>query len=137
MVLAVSAALALTGCDAVGTDGRQARPTTAPGPGPLVAEDVVRLDLREAPTREEAGLSSSRPDLVLSRVGEALDVELRLPGGTLALRAFGCNIGGGPIGDQDSAYAGRIVVNVRAGATASVLEQLSEQVELLGLDSYE
>ena len=93
----------------------------------------MRLDLREAPTRDEAGFRPGERDLVLSRVGETLDVELRLPGGTLALDAFRVNLGG-PLGDPDPSYAERVLINVRAGDTAAVRDLLTEQAPLLGLD---
>ncbi len=127
----------LTGC--VGGDvsnGGSADPTGSPV-GPLVAEDVVRLDLREAPTAQEAGIGPDRRDLVLSRVGEAIDTELELPGGRLSLDAFGVSIAGGPIGEPDPAYAGRIVVNVRSGGTTEVEQLLLDQAAVLGIDPEE
>ena len=134
VALALSAALVLAGCQGGGrTDGS---PSATRGPGaagPLVAEDVVRLDLREAPTREEAGLRDGERDLVLTRVGETLDVELQLPGGTLAVDAFRVNLGG-PLGEPDPSYAQTVLVNVRAGDTAAVRDLLSGQASLLGLD---
>jgi len=116
------------------TDGNS---ETAEGPraaGPLVVQDVVRLDLRGAPTREEAGFRPGERDLILSRVGEAIDVELQLPAGTLALDAFQVNLGGGPIGEPDPSYAEEVLVSVRAGDTAAVRDLLSEQAPVLGLD---
>ena len=135
VALALSAALVLVGCERdVMTDG-SSRATQSPGAaGPLVAQDVVRLDLREAPTREEAGLRPGERDLVLSRVGEALDVELQLAGGTLSLEAFRVNLGG-PLGEPDPSYAETVLVNVRAGGTAAVRDLLSGQALLLGLDA--
>ena len=109
--------------------------TTSPiGSSPLVAEDVVRLDLREAPTSAEAGLGGGRRDLILSRVGPSIDVELQLRGGTLAVDAFQVNIGGGPVGDPDPQYAGEVVVNARVADTAAVRELLTGQAAVLGLD---
>jgi len=110
------------------------RPRTAPG-GPLVAEDVVRLDLREAPDREEAGLRPGERDVVLSRVGAAIDVELELPGGTLAVDAFRVNLRGGPAGAPEPSYAERVLVSVRGLDTAAVLDQLGGQAGTLGLDA--
>lgn len=123
--------LGLTGCvvSIEGGDGPDGSPI-----GPLVAEDVVRLDLREAPTAQEAGIGPDRPDLILSSVGEAIDTELELPGGRLRLDAFRVNIGGGPVGEPSPAYAGRIVVNVRGGGTAEVEHMLLDQAAVLGID---
>lgn len=104
--------------------------------GPLVAEDVVRLDLREAPTAEEAGIGPDRPDLILSRVGEAIDTQIELPGGRLSLDAFRVNIGA-PITEPEPAYAGEIVVNVRSGDTAEVEQLLLEDAAVLGIDPAE
>lgn len=115
------------------TDGNS-EPTRGPGAtGPLVGQDVVRLDLREAPTREEAGFRPGERDLILSRVGDAIDVELQLPAGTLTLDAFRVNLGGA-VGEADPSYAEEVLINVRAGDTAAVRDLLAEQAPVLGLD---
>lgn len=109
----------------------------SPSAGPLAAEDVVRLDLREAPTRQEAGFRPGDQDLVLSRVGDAIDVELELPEGTVRLDAFRVNLRGGPDGQPEPSYAERVLVSVRTGDTESVRDQLSRNAAPLQLDPAE
>lgn len=101
--------------------------------GPLVAEDVVRLDLRDAPTREEAGFAEGRDSLVLERVGDAIDTEVVLPGGTLRLDAFGVVLSGAP-GERAVERVGLVVLNRRLPGRSAVAEALAAEAELLGLD---
>lgn len=131
--VALAVALSMSGCDGGDVSSDPSGGTTGGAVGPLVAEDVVRLDLRDAPTAEEAGIGPDRPDLILSRVGEAIDTQIELPGGQLSLDAFGVNIGA-PIGEPAPTYAGEIVINVRSGDTAEVEQMLLEQAPVLGID---
>lgn len=101
--------------------------------GPLVAQDVLRLDLREAPTREEAGFAEGRNSVVFERVGDALDVELELPDGVLRVDAFGVALSG-PLGEQVGKQVELVVVNRRLPDVAAVRDALVEEAPLLGLD---
>ena len=135
VALPLSMAIGLTGCEGDDVSDADPGPTSsAPAGGPLVAQDVVRLDLREAPTREEAGFRPGERDLVLSRVGDAIDVELQLPGGTLITDAFGVSIGG-PVGVPDPSYAATVVVNARGGSTDDVRTTLRAQAGVLDIDA--
>jgi hypothetical protein len=101
--------------------------------GPLVAQDVVRLDLREAPTREEAGFAEGRNSLTIQRVGDAIDVEVVLPTGVLKTDAFQVNLLGPP-GEAAGDRATRVVLNRRLPDLAAVQSELQEEAEVLGLD---
>jgi hypothetical protein len=104
--------------------------------GPLVAQDVVRLDLREPPTREEAGFAEGRNSLILERVGDAIDVELTLPTGVLKTEAFGVNPLG-PLGETAGDRADRIGLNRRLPDVGAVRTELLEEADVLGLDTHE
>ena len=70
-------------------------------PGPLVAQDVLGLDVRERPTHEEAGFAEGR-SVIFERVREAIDVELELPQWLQRLDAVGVSRSGpaGPAAEQ-------------------------------------
>jgi hypothetical protein len=104
--------------------------------GPLVAQDVVRLDLREPPTREEAGFAEGRNSLILERVGDAIDVELTLPTGVLKTEAFGVNLLG-PLGETAGDRADQVGLNRRLPGLDAVQSELLEEAEVLGLDADE
>jgi hypothetical protein len=104
--------------------------------GPLVAQDVVRLDLREPPTREEAGFAEGRNSLLLERVGDAIDVEIILPAGVLKTDAFGVVLAG-PTGETAGAYAVEVVLNRRLPDLDALQRELMEEAEVLGLDAAE
>lgn len=102
--------------------------------GPLVAEDVVRLDLREPPTREEAGFAEGRNSLLIERVGDAIDVEVVLPGDrTLKTEAYLVRLFG-PLDQQVGDKAVMIGINRRLPDIAAVREALLEEAEALALD---
>jgi hypothetical protein len=101
--------------------------------GPLVAQDVVRLDLREPPTREEAGFAEGRNSLILERVGDAIDVEITLPGGVLKTEAFGVNLLG-PLGEAPGGRAFEVGLNRRLPDVGTVRTELLEEADVLGLD---
>jgi hypothetical protein len=113
--------------------------TSSPDPvprGPLVAQDVVRLDLREPPTREEAGFAEGRNSLILERVGDAIDVEITLPTGVLKTEAFAVNLLG-PLGDAPGGRAFQVGLNRRLPDLDAVRTELLEEAEVLGLDAAE
>jgi hypothetical protein len=118
------------------TSGCLVTSSSAPEPrGPLVAQDVVRLDLREPPTREEAGFAEGRNSLILERVGDAIDVELTLPTGVLKTKAFGVNLLG-PLGEAPGGRAFEVRLNRRLpdiGAAAGDLRASAPQQRRRGL----
>jgi hypothetical protein len=118
--------LLTTGCLLPGSSYTELR-------GPLVAQDVVRLDLREAPTREEAGFAEGHNSLTIQRVGDAIDVEVVLPTGVLKTDAFQVNLLGPP-GETAGDRATRVVLNRRLPDLAAVQSELQEEAEVLGLD---
>lgn len=105
--------------------------------GPLVAEDVVRLDLRDPPTREEAGFAEGRNSLILEQVGDAIDVEILLPGDrVLRTEAFGVGLSG-PLGLRAGESADRlesVLLNRRLPDLDAVSTELREEADALGLD---
>ena len=101
-------------------------------PGPLVAEDVVRLDLREAPTREEGGFAEGRNSLVLERVGAALDVEVVLPAGTLQTDAFGVVLAG-PLDATAGDHVATVMLNRRLPDLSALEGELRQEAAVLGL----
>ena len=123
-------ALLLTGCTMTSSSDPSPSPAAR---GPLVAEDVVRLDLREPPTREEAGFADGRDSLVLERVGEAIDVEITLPSGVLKTEAFGVVLSGLP-GQTQTDAARMVVLNRRLADIDAVRSELLEEADVLGLD---
>jgi hypothetical protein len=100
----------------------------------MVAEDVVRLDLREPPTREEAGFAEGRNSLILERAGEAIDVEITLPTGVLRTDAFGVVISG-PLGETAGDRAVLVVLNRRLPDLDAVQAELLKEADVLGLDA--
>lgn len=109
-----------------------------PGPrGPLVAEDVVRLDLRDPPTRQEAGFAEGRNSLVIERVGDAIDVEIVLPGDrVLRTEAFGVDLSG-PLGlrpGESAERLHRVLLNRRLPDLDAVSAELMEEADALALD---
>jgi hypothetical protein len=104
--------------------------------GPLVAHDVMRLDLREPLTREEAGFAEGRNSLILERVGEAIDVEITLPTGVLRTDAFGVSLLG-PLGEAPGGRAFDVGLNRRLPDIGAVRSELMEEAEVLGLDAAE
>lgn len=105
--------------------------------GPLVAEDVVRLDLRDPPTREEAGFAEGRNSLVIERVGEAIDVEIVLPDDRLLrTEAFGVDLSG-PLGlrpGESADHLHRVLLNRRLPDLDAVSAALMEEADALALD---
>lgn len=101
--------------------------------GPLVAEDVIRLDLRQPPTREQAGFAEGRRSVIFERVGPSIDVEITLPGGLLRTDAFGVVLSEPPGGSADG-RARTIVLNRRLPDLAAVQRELLEEAPVLGLD---
>ncbi len=102
-----------------------------------MAEDVVRLDLREPPTREEAGFAEGRNDVILERVGETIDVEITLPGDrVLRTEAFGVVLAG-PVGQSAADRAVTVVLNRRLPDLEAVAAELAEEAEALALDPLE
>lgn len=104
--------------------------------GPLVAQDVVRLDLRDPPTREEAGFAVGRNSLILERVGDSIDVEITLPTGVLRTDAFGVVLSG-PLGlgpDDRADRALLVILNRRLPDVDAVRSELLEEADVLGLD---
>jgi len=102
--------------------------------GPFVATDVARVDFREPLTREEAGLAPGRDSRIYERSGDAIDVEVQLPGGgVLRTEAFGLVLAG-PVGQDEPERVTELRLNVRRGDTADAAEALAEQASLLGLD---
>lgn len=129
-LLTAVTALLLTGC----TMTSSSEPPPSPAlRGPLVAEDVVRLDLRDPPNREEAGFAEGRDSLILERVGESIDVEISLPAGVLRTDAFGVVLSGAP-GETGSAVARSVVLNRRLPDIEAVQNELLEEADVLGLD---
>lgn len=124
---ALLAALLLTGCT-VDTD-----PGPAPLPGPFVSEDVARIDFRAPLTREQAGLAPGRESRIYERTGDALDVEVQLPGGVLRTEAFGLVLAG-PAGVEEPEQITDLTLNVRSGSQADVAATLRAQAGVLGLD---
>jgi hypothetical protein len=122
----LTALLLTTGCSMNGSSEFEPR-------GPLVAQDVVRLDLREPPTRAEAGFAEGRNDLILERVGGAIDVEVVLPTGVLRIDAFGVVLAG-PIGETAGDRAEEVVLNRRLPDLDAVQTELMEEADVLGLD---
>jgi hypothetical protein len=112
LVLALAILLLTSGCLVTSSSAPEPR-------GPLVAQDVVRLDLREPPTREEAGFAEGRNSLILERVGDAIDVELTLPTGVLKTDAF------------------EVRLNRRLPDIGAVPTELLEEADVLGLEAAE
>jgi hypothetical protein len=129
LVLTLAILLLTSGCLMTSSSDPQPR-------GPLVAQDVVRLDLREPPTREEAGFAEGRNSLILERVGDAIDVELTLPTGVLKTEAFGVVLAG-PVGETAGDHAVEVVLNRRLPDLDTVQRELMEEAEVLGLDAAE
>lgn len=127
---AMIALLMTTGCTMTSSSEPELR-------GPLGAEDVVRLDLRDPPTREEAGFAEGRNSLVLERVGEAVDVEILLPGGrVLRTEAFGVDLSG-PLGLRPGESADRlhgVLLDRRLPDLDAVSRELMEEADALALD---
>ena len=123
---ALAALLLTTGCTMDQDDEFQPR-------GPLVAEDVIRLDLRQPPTREQAGFADGRDSVIFERVGPSIDVEITLPGGLLRTDAFGVVLSEPPGGSTDG-RARTIVLNRRLPDLAAVQRELLEQAPALGMD---
>lgn len=123
------ALLLTTGCTMTGSSDPELR-------GPLVAEDVVRLDLREPPTREEAGFAEGRDSLIIERVGEAIDVEIVLPAGVLRTEAFGVVLSGSPA-QTTVEHARLVVLNRRLPDLEAVQAELLEEADVLALDPRE
>lgn len=124
---ALLALMLTTGCTMTSSSDPQTR-------GPLVAEDVVRLDLRDPPTREEAGFADGRNSLILERVGEAIDVEIVLPDDrVLRTDAFGVNLAG-PLGETEGDRAVTILLNRRLPDLQAVETELLEEADALALD---
>lgn len=122
------------------TNGCTMSTSSDPEPrGPLVAQDVIRLDLREAPTREEAGFAEGRNSIIFERVGDAIDVEIELPEGVLKLDAFGVVLAGprGPDGQRSGEGVELVVVNRAVPDVAAVRDALVAEAPLLGLDATE
>jgi hypothetical protein len=126
LVLTLAILLLTSGCLTTNSSDPEPR-------GPLVAQDVVRLDLREPPTREEAGFAEGRNSLILERVGDAIDVELTLPTGVLKTDAFGVNLLG-PLGDAPGGRAFEVGLNRRLPDVGAVRTELLEEADVLGLD---
>ena len=101
--------------------------------GPLVAEDVIRLDLREPPTFEQAGFAEGRDSVIFERVGPFIDVEITLPGGLLRTDAFGVILSGPP-GETPDHVATQVVLNRTLPDLAAVQRELLEEAPALGLD---
>lgn len=122
--------LLTTGCTMTGSSEPELR-------GPMVAQDVVRLDLRDPPTREEAGFAEGRNSLILERVGDAIDVEVLLPGDrVLRTEAFGVDLAG-PLGLRPGESADRlrsVLLNRRLPDLDAVSTELMEEADALGLD---
>jgi hypothetical protein len=129
LVLTLAILLLTSGCLMTNSSDPQRR-------GPLVAQDVVRLDLRELPTREEAGFAEGRNSLILERVGDAIDVELTLPTGVLKTEAFGVVLAG-PVGETAADHAAEVVLNRRPPDIDALRSELMEEAEVLGLDAAE
>jgi hypothetical protein len=129
LAVTLTALLLTTGCLMTSSSDPEPR-------GPLVAQDVVRLDLREPPTREEAGFAEGRNSLLLERVGDAIDVEITLPTGVLKTDAFGIVLAG-PTGETAGDYAVEVVLNRRLPDLDAVRTELLEEAEVLGLDAAE
>lgn len=124
---AMIALLLTTGCTMTSSSGPELR-------GPLVAEDVVRLDLRNPPTRDEAGFAEGRNDVILERVGDAIDVEITLPGDRLLrTEAFGVVLAG-PVGEPAGDHAVKVVLNRRLPDLEAVSAELLEEADALALD---
>jgi hypothetical protein len=129
LAMTLTALLLTTGCLMTSSSDPEPR-------GPLVAQDIVRLDLREPPTREEAGFAEGRNSLILERVGEAIDVEITLPTGVLKTDAFGVVLAG-PVGETAAQHAVEVVLNRRLPDLDAVQSELMEEAEVLGLDAAE
>ena len=125
---ALAALLLTTGCTL--DQAREVQPR-----GPLVAEDVIRLDLRQPPTREQAGFAEGRNSVIFERVGPSIDVEVTLPGGLLRTDAFGVVLAGPLSGSGDQAV--KVVLNRRLPDLAAVQRELLEEAPALGLDPAE
>jgi hypothetical protein len=126
LVLTLAILLLTSGCLVTSSSDPEPR-------GPLVAQDVVRLDLSEPPTREEAGFAEGRNSLILERVGDAIDVELTLPTGVLKTDAFGVVLAE-PVGETAADHAVEVVLNRRLPDLDAVRSELLEEADVLGLD---
>jgi hypothetical protein len=129
LAMTLIALLLTTGCLITSSSDPEPR-------GPLIAQDVVRLDLREPPTREEAGFAEVRNSLILERVGDAIDVEITLPTGVLKTEAFGVVLAG-PVGETAADHAAEVALNRRPPDLDAVRTELMEEAEVLGLDTAE
>lgn len=128
LAAALAAATALGGCvmrtDEPATRGEEFQRTQR-----------VALDLREPPTRAEAGIEDGRGSLIVERRGaEPLDVELTLPNdAVLALPAIGVVFSAPP--DDPAGPVESVTVNRTAASLAEARDMVLGDARALGIDA--